>query len=363
MNGSIIRVSKQERYTVLDNRFLSDPRISFRAVGVLAYLLSKPNDWNVSMSDLCERHTEGRDALYAVIKELTAVGYIIRRQNRLKTGRVGPCEMTVIEWPEGAENVAETTPPKAKRTPLPKKPHTVKPETVLSESPLTENPYTVPLTEKPYRVNTTLLSTEGLSTDPVQDHDQIQDLDQEPNTDKTKNPLIPQAEPRARKQKASGPVASAPSQTLFSVDDCLEQRPEKPAKQNHVLEIFEHWQKAWDQSGRARLTPSRKESILKALKTYSLEDCLQAIDGFKNDPWEERPQHADISILLRFNSRNGNNLERGLQFKNSAPATRKKFERQETLTEKREREVQEFFGLSATSVAAEFSQTIDVGVI
>jgi hypothetical protein len=72
----ILRVQKTEKYSIIANDCFADQRLSYRAVGLLCYLLSKPNDWTVRSSELSASHTEGRDAVLATLKELREYGYI-----------------------------------------------------------------------------------------------------------------------------------------------------------------------------------------------------------------------------------------------------------------------------------------------
>lgn len=72
----IVKIQKRaDPYARIDNRVLNDSRLSFRAVGVLAYLLSKPNDWVVKQEELVARMQEGRDAIRNVFRELSRCGY------------------------------------------------------------------------------------------------------------------------------------------------------------------------------------------------------------------------------------------------------------------------------------------------
>lgn len=44
--GGIVRVSKRDSsYAIIDPYFLSDERLSWKAKGLLGYLLSKPTNW------------------------------------------------------------------------------------------------------------------------------------------------------------------------------------------------------------------------------------------------------------------------------------------------------------------------------
>lgn len=108
--SGIVRVSKRENgYAIIDTHFLSDDRLSFKAKGVLSYLLSKPNGWQVYVADLVKRSKDGRDAVYSALRELEAAGYVERRQTRdEQTQRITGVETIVYERPimdePGTEN-------------------------------------------------------------------------------------------------------------------------------------------------------------------------------------------------------------------------------------------------------------------
>ena len=54
-----------------------DENISYEAGGLLWYLLSKPDDWEVRIPDL-QKNGAGRDKVYSMLKELKENGYITR---------------------------------------------------------------------------------------------------------------------------------------------------------------------------------------------------------------------------------------------------------------------------------------------
>ena len=83
---STIRTIKSKDFSVICNTFLKDERLSWKAKGILAYLLSKPDDWQIKVVDLIKRSKDGREKVYAGIKELLNAGYL-QRQNFCKDRR------------------------------------------------------------------------------------------------------------------------------------------------------------------------------------------------------------------------------------------------------------------------------------
>jgi len=86
---TIFRVVRPEKWATfaVEGTFIRDKRLSWAARGMLTYLLSKPNDWEVRLSDLvnqCEAKRSNRFAVLSIIKELKTTGYMKRfkRKNR-----------------------------------------------------------------------------------------------------------------------------------------------------------------------------------------------------------------------------------------------------------------------------------------
>ena len=57
----IIRRKRVRDFTVVGNEVAEDERLSFEALGLLTYLLSRPDNWSVQVKQLCNRGGCGRD--------------------------------------------------------------------------------------------------------------------------------------------------------------------------------------------------------------------------------------------------------------------------------------------------------------
>lgn len=91
-SGIIKTVKKSDPYVRIFNSVLHDNRMSFKAKGILAYLLSKPNDWETNIDDLYKHSVEGFSSIRSGIAELLLTGYMelnnIRdEESRRFTGR------------------------------------------------------------------------------------------------------------------------------------------------------------------------------------------------------------------------------------------------------------------------------------
>jgi len=78
--------SDASRHLVLDKTMLEDPRLSFRAKGLLAYLLSHPELDLSNRRLLTSVSLEGVDALNTALKELEEAGYFRQTQEADEDG-------------------------------------------------------------------------------------------------------------------------------------------------------------------------------------------------------------------------------------------------------------------------------------
>jgi len=91
----IIHRSRPESgFTILPDTTLRDPKLSYRARGVLAEILSRPDDWETTADAMSRRAKadrgeagEGRNVLRTAFAELASAGYLYRERHQVGRGR------------------------------------------------------------------------------------------------------------------------------------------------------------------------------------------------------------------------------------------------------------------------------------
>ena len=83
---TILRLQKTEKYFKVANAVFNDRSLSWEARGLMGYLLSKPDDWQVRMHDLVRNGPAGQHKISRMLRELEVAGYIRRRRFRRKDG-------------------------------------------------------------------------------------------------------------------------------------------------------------------------------------------------------------------------------------------------------------------------------------
>lgn len=112
--------SFDDQYAQIPNAWLRDSRLSLKAIGLLAQIMSHRPGWNMSIRNLAATNNVGREQIASALKELEALGYIIRTQERGERNKWGEAVYTTCD-------------------PMPDEPFAEKP---LTEKPLTEKPAT-----------------------------------------------------------------------------------------------------------------------------------------------------------------------------------------------------------------------------
>ena len=130
---TIFRVQKTRDYTVMHRHCLNNADLSWKAKGVLAYMLSMRDDWHFYEYELMRHARDQRHALRSALLELINAGYIQRSQPRSHEGTFAAIEYVVYGIPP------------------------------LSGFPTADNP----TSENQTAENQTLTSTHPTSTDPT----------------------------------------------------------------------------------------------------------------------------------------------------------------------------------------------------
>lgn len=129
---SIRRSARRVSYTQIDNAVFA-PGLSFRAMGLLAFLLSKPDHWEVSVAHLVNfsadsARPDGRDSIYSMIDELMLAGFMRRERSRGEGGKMAGYDYEVFDSPQ-----PQPSKPDADQ-PCTAQPYTVKPTQVITDS-------------------------------------------------------------------------------------------------------------------------------------------------------------------------------------------------------------------------------------
>ena len=132
----VIRVQKAKNYTVMANYHLRDKRLSFKAKGLMSFMLSLPEEWDYTVNGLSAFATDGRDGVREALRELETAGYLRMGQSRT-SGKFGKTEYIITEKP-------------------------------FTGNPLTGKPITAkPITENPTQLNTKEVITKEVSKEVV----------------------------------------------------------------------------------------------------------------------------------------------------------------------------------------------------
>ena len=86
--NTIIRSPKDKDnpYTMIRKECLDDKRLSWGARGLLAHLLSKPDNWSINRDNLTHQAPNGENSVKSILKELRDYGYLVRNKYRDQDG-------------------------------------------------------------------------------------------------------------------------------------------------------------------------------------------------------------------------------------------------------------------------------------
>ncbi|APC70735.1 hypothetical protein AQ622_00603 [Pseudomonas aeruginosa] len=122
----IVRRRVESNFTTLPNELIRDNRLSWKAVGLLVYLLAHPANFRLNLVYLAKQRPSGRDATRSALRELEATGYVSIERSHDSRGRFSTTTWMVSQTPDFGRD-----------PPCSGNPHTVNP---AKENPKAESP-------------------------------------------------------------------------------------------------------------------------------------------------------------------------------------------------------------------------------
>ena len=96
---AIYRIHKEDNYVIVDKAFLLNEKISLKAKGLLALLLSYPDDWQFYEAEIVQHAADKVNSLKSGLKELIENGYIVRKHAKDEKGKFKCFEYHIYEKP------------------------------------------------------------------------------------------------------------------------------------------------------------------------------------------------------------------------------------------------------------------------
>lgn len=136
----IFRRKITKDFVRIQNDILTNDKLSWKAKGLLCFMLSRKDDWHFHKVQVQKYSTDGRDGTISAFNELIKAGYVKQIRKRDTKGKFVAFDYLVYD------------------TPFTENPNSDNPKV---DKPFTENPFTGnPNSENPY-----LVTTQGSNTD------------------------------------------------------------------------------------------------------------------------------------------------------------------------------------------------------
>jgi len=96
----IIRQHRRENpFVQIDKGIINNDKISWKAKGLMLYLLGQKEGWMFFTSEIIKHSKDGRDSTEAGLAELEKNGYLVRTRTRNEKGMFESCEWNIYEIP------------------------------------------------------------------------------------------------------------------------------------------------------------------------------------------------------------------------------------------------------------------------
>jgi len=98
-----------DHFTIIANGLLRDPRLSFKARGLAAYLLSHAEGFRSTADSIAKANHCGLDQVRSALQELEQRGYLRRERNRDEAGHNTDTDYLITDCPEEEESLHRET--------------------------------------------------------------------------------------------------------------------------------------------------------------------------------------------------------------------------------------------------------------
>ena len=97
--SKIVLKKKKNPFVIMSKTALNDKTLSWKAKGLICYLLSLPEDWKVYVQDLKNRSKDSRDSTRTALNELIEANYIHRETLKRENGQFAGYSYYIYEEP------------------------------------------------------------------------------------------------------------------------------------------------------------------------------------------------------------------------------------------------------------------------
>lgn len=82
-----VRIIKNKNYSVMSNYHLHDKKLSYKAKGLLSFMLSLPDDWKYTIKGISKLSKESERTVRTILKELELNNYLVINKSQNAQGR------------------------------------------------------------------------------------------------------------------------------------------------------------------------------------------------------------------------------------------------------------------------------------
>lgn len=97
--SKIVLKKRKNPFVIMSKTALQDKTLSWKAKGMIAYLLSLPDDWQVYVNELKNRSKDSRDSTRTALNELIKANYVYRKALKKVNGQFAGFEYYIYEEP------------------------------------------------------------------------------------------------------------------------------------------------------------------------------------------------------------------------------------------------------------------------